>query len=52
MKARQALPDRSTPPATDDRRDLARLAEQERDFRESLKVEAVDRDEVEPDELR
>jgi hypothetical protein len=52
MKARHVLPDRSTPPVTDDdRRDLARLAEQERDFQESLKVEAADRDEFEPDEL-
>jgi hypothetical protein len=35
----------------DDRRDLARLAEQEREFQEPLKVEALDPDRFEPDEL-
>jgi hypothetical protein len=35
----------------DDRRDLARLAQQERGFQEPLKVEALDPDRLEPDEL-
>jgi hypothetical protein len=35
----------------DDRRDLARLAEQEREFQEPLKVEALDPDRLEPDDL-
>ena len=35
----------------DDRRDLARLAEQERDFQEPLKVEALDSNRLEPDDL-
>lgn len=35
----------------DDRRDLARLAEQEREYQEPLKVEALDPDRLEPDEL-
>jgi hypothetical protein len=36
----------------DDRRDLARLAEQERDFQEPLKVEALDPNRLEPDDLQ
>jgi hypothetical protein len=36
----------------DDRRDLARLAEQERQFQEPLKVEALDPDRLEPDDLQ
>jgi hypothetical protein len=36
----------------DDRRDLARLAEQEREFQEPLKVEALDPDRFEPNELQ
>jgi hypothetical protein len=35
----------------DDRRDLARLAQQEREFQEPLKVEALDPDRLEPDDL-
>jgi transcriptional regulator with XRE-family HTH domain len=35
----------------DDRRDLARLAEQEREYQEPLKVEAFDPDRLEPDDL-
>jgi hypothetical protein len=35
----------------DDRRDLARLAQQEREYQEPLKVEALDPRQVEPDEL-
>lgn len=35
----------------DDRRDLARLAQQEREFQEPLKVEALDPNRLEPDEL-
>jgi hypothetical protein len=36
----------------DDRRDLARLAEQEREFQEPLKVEALDPNQFEPNELQ
>jgi transcriptional regulator with XRE-family HTH domain len=35
----------------DDRRDLARLAEQERELQEPLKVEALDPDRIEPNDL-
>ena len=35
----------------DDRRDLSRLAQQEREFQEPLKVEALDPDRFEPDDL-
>jgi hypothetical protein len=35
----------------DDRRDLARLAQQEREFQEPLKVEALEPDRFEPDQL-
>jgi hypothetical protein len=35
----------------DDRRDLVRLAEQEREFQEPLKVEALDPNRLEPDDL-
>jgi hypothetical protein len=36
----------------DDRRDLARLAQQEREFQEPLKVEALDPNRLEPDDLQ
>jgi hypothetical protein len=36
----------------DDRRELARLAEQEREFQEPLKMEALDPDRLEPDDLQ
>jgi hypothetical protein len=36
----------------DDRRDLARLAQQEREYQEPLKVEALDPDRLEPNDLQ